>query len=56
MNFRVEQFVHRNVGIVYRFDVGFSTLHYKEIDPITNLERSLGTISVHYGAVLGFSF
>ena len=56
MNFRLEQFVQRNVGIVYGFDVGFSTLHYKELDPVSNLEISLGTISIHYGAVLGLTF
>ena len=56
INFRIEQFLHRNLGIVYGFDVGFSTLHYKELDPISNLEKSLGTTSVHYGAVLGLAF
>ena len=56
VNFRIEQFVHRNVGIVYGFDVGFSTLHYKELDPSGNLEQTLGTISIHYGAVIGLAF
>lgn len=56
VNLRIEQFVRRNFGIVYGFDVGFSTLHYKKLDPIGSLEETLGTIGVYCGAVLGFTF
>ena len=55
INLRFEHYLKNHLGIIYGFDLGFSTLHYKDITDLDNITTTT-TASLYYGATIGFTF
>ena len=55
INLRFEHYLKNHLGIIYGFDLGFSTLHYKNIVSLDDI-TTLTTASLYYGATIGFTF
>lgn len=55
LNLRFEHYIKNHFGILYGFDMGFSSLHHKDVTDLDNITTT-ATASLYYGLVLGFTF
>lgn len=55
INLRMEHYLKNHLGILYGFDLGFSTLHYRSTNSTGDLVTT-ATASLYYGVTIGFMF